>query len=96
MAFQHLDFDLRIRVPCAAQVFIDADGDLLAVADAVDDEARPENAIAAGEDAGRGGRERLRVRNDQAARADLNTILRLTENPAWWSVRWPESRCRIR
>ena len=53
----------------AAQIFVNPDGGALAVADAVDDQPRAKHAIAAGENPGRGGHQRMRIHIDQAARA---------------------------
>ncbi len=65
---EQFDFDDRFGMLSAAQEFVDAHRRTLAVANAVDNEARSEDAIAARKDAGRRGHQRLRIHCDQAAR----------------------------
>ena len=57
-----------------AEVFIDSDRRALAVADAINDQAWAEDAIAAGEDSGGRSHQRLRIDGDQAARRQLNLV----------------------
>ena len=52
---EHFDFDDRLRMFSAAQKFVDAHRRTLAIADAIDYEARTEHAISAGENARSGG-----------------------------------------
>ena len=51
VTFEDFDFDDRLGMLLAAQEFVDANRCALAVGHAVNDQARPEHAVAAGEDA---------------------------------------------
>ena len=65
---------IGVGVLGSAQELIDAHRGALAVGDAVDDEPRAEDAVAAGEYTGRGGHQRLRIHGDQAARRNFDAI----------------------
>ncbi len=55
MTLEDFDFDDRLGMFAAAQKFVDADGGALAVGHAVDDQARPEDAVATAKDSVRRG-----------------------------------------
>ena len=64
----------RFRMLAAAQVLVNAHGCAFAVADAIDDQARAEHAVAAGKDAGGRRHQRLRIHRDQATRGEISTL----------------------
>ncbi len=53
MALKHLDFHDRVGMLCAAQELVDAYRGALAIGHAINNEARTEDAVAAGKYAGR-------------------------------------------
>ena len=75
-AVQYLHFNLRLRMLLSAKVLIDAHGRSLAVANAVDDEAWSERTIAAGEDPGRRGHQRVAIYTYQPAWRNQHPIFR--------------------
>ena len=67
LCFQEIDLDDGLGMFVLAEVFVDSDGGAFAITHAVDDQPWAEDAIAAGENSGRRGHQRLRVHRDQAA-----------------------------
>ena len=76
----------------AGEVLVDRARGALAVGDRLDQIARPERDVAAGEDARRGRRERVRVDPDRAAGRQLDAVLRREERRGPPSARWPARR----
>src|ERR1700690_1616129 len=74
MPLQDFDLDDGLGMLVFAEVFVDSNRGAFAISYAINNQARTEDAIAAGENSGGRGHQSLRVDGDQSAWRQLNLI----------------------
>ena len=79
MPLQYFDLDDGLGMFVLAEVFVDSDRGAFAIAHTINNQARAEDAIAAGKDALRGGHQCLCIDGNQSAAGNLHAVFRLEE-----------------